>query len=291
MRIAVLACLAVLAAVVLYATTDFSGLMAWAVDVQRGFQNQMATAIRGLQAGEPGAYVALLSATAAYGFVHALGPGHGKYLVGGVGLGTSISTGRLMGLAISSSVAQAMWAILLVYGGFYVIEATAQQMTAVVEDALAPASYIAIACVGLALVWRGVRSLKAASKPGHDPAAESCGCHSHGPTPDEAAQVQSLRDAAALVLSIAIRPCTGAIFLLVIAWQMDFRMPGAIAVLVMGLGTAMLTSLVAVSSTAVRGAVFASTNALRLNVAVPAIQVCAGTLIAIVSFGLLGFLR
>lgn len=290
MRLLIIACLAVLVAVSLYLAADFSRLAEWAANAQRGFQNQMATAIRGLRTGEPGAYAALLSATLAYGFVHALGPGHGKYLVGGVGLGTSVTTRRLIGLAISSSLAQAIWAILLVYGGFYVIEVSAHQVQAAAEEALAPASYVAIACIGLTLVWRGVRSLQNASKSGHETASSNCGCHSHAPTIDEAAQVKSLRDATALVLSIAIRPCTGAIFLLVIAWQMDLRLPGAIAVLAMGLGTAMLTSLVAMSSIAARGAVFASTNVYRLNFAFPAIQICTGTLIALTSFSLLGLL-
>ena len=40
-----------------------------------------------------------------------------------------------------------------------------------------------------------------------------CNCHSHVPTPEEVASIGSLGDAIGLVLSIAVRPCTGAIFL------------------------------------------------------------------------------
>ncbi len=157
MRLNLLVCLAVAAALAVYLTVDLNRLAAWAMEAQRGFQNQMASAVRALKTGDPGAYLALLSATAAYGFVHALGPGHGKYLVGGVGLGSRISTLRLMGLAVVSSLAQALWAVILVYGGFLVLEASAYGMTSLAEDVLAPASYLAIACIGLLIVWRGQR--------------------------------------------------------------------------------------------------------------------------------------
>ena len=217
MRLGLLIALAAALASALYLMVELDDLAAWAISAQRDFQNQMATAIHALRAGQSGAYLALLSGAAAYGFVHALGPGHGKYLVGGVGLGTAISTWRLLGLSVSSSLAQALWAIILVYGGFFLIEASARQMTSLAESYLAPASYAAIACVGLMLIWRGLVAVRTVRH-----AATDCGCHAHGPTPQEAARVGSLREAVLLVLSIAVRPCTGAIFLLIIAWDLTF---------------------------------------------------------------------
>ena len=107
MSIGLYVSLAIFAAFAIYLFLDLSRVSIWALDAQRGFQNQMAAGVHALKTGEASAYVTLLSATAAYGFVHALGPGYGKYLVGGVGLGTSISSVRLMGLAVASSVAQA----------------------------------------------------------------------------------------------------------------------------------------------------------------------------------------
>lgn len=291
MRLTFAICLGVLAALLLYLSADFGRVVAWAVDMQRAFQNQMADAVRALRAGEPDAYFALLGATLAYGFVHALGPGHGKFLVGGVGVGTKVSVAQLVTLAVASSLLQALWAIVLVYGGFMLFEATAHSMTDLAEEILAPASYIAIACIGLALVWRGVRSLRRSPQSVGETTVSECGCHSHGPTPDEIAKLNSAREGLALVLSIAIRPCTGAIFLLVIAWQMDLRAAGGIAVVAMGVGTAALTSLVALSSVAARTATLASTSYLSaVHVAFPILQVSVGTLIALISLGLLGLI-
>ncbi|MEL6467496.1 MAG: hypothetical protein AAFQ58_21235 [Pseudomonadota bacterium] len=334
MRVTLLLIITVSVAFLAINLLDLSRIMLWAIEAQRGFQNQMAGAIRALKAGEAGAYTALLSATAAYGFVHALGPGHGKYLVGGVGLGTSVSVRKLVGLAAVSSLAQSLWAIVLVFGGFLFVEVSARQMTVMAEEYLAPISYLAIASIGLLLIWRGIKSVQRPDrllqashqrqatlppsgfsfarqhalaheggfdKPsirwadrntsaGQVPCEENCDCAAHGPTLDQVARVGSLRDALGLVLSIAVRPCTGAIFLLVIAWQMDLAMAGALAVVTMGFGTAGLTSLVAISSVAARKvAALSIGNSQGLRLVMPGIQVFSGATIALISLSLLGF--
>lgn len=282
MRLIVVFCLILAALVAISMAVDFDAVARWAAGHQRGFQNQMAGAVRALRTGDPGALFTLLFAAASYGFVHAVGPGHGKALIGGVGLGSSVSTARLLVISLVSSLMQAFWAILLVYGGFALVEISARRMTTLAEDVLAPASYIAIASIGVILVWRGGRSLwrerqaLGLQKADHD----HCGCHAHGPAPNDVAKLSSLRDAFVLVASIAIRPCTGAIFLLVIAWQMDIRTAGAAAVIVMGLGTAVFTSLVAVSTvTARRMSLVPVANLLVVSQVLPVLQILAGGLI------------
>lgn len=288
MRVALIAVLVAGALLAVVLSLNTSGLAQWAVEQQRGFQNQMAAAVRALRSGNAGAYAALLVAAGAYGFVHAVGPGHGKYAISGVGLGTRVPASRLVAMALASSLAQALWAILLVYGGFLLLEASAHQMTALAEEVLAPASHLAITGIGLFLLWRGGRALAGRNpfgRPmGHAHGGAGCGCHAHTPSADDIATLGSAREAAMLVASIAIRPCTGAIFLLVIAWQMDIRLAGAAAVVVMGLGTATLTGLVAVSSIAARGVTWAAADRVGATaVAVPALQALAGLVVVWIS--------
>ena len=260
----------------------------WATEAQRGFQNLMADAIRNLKSGDTGALLALFGAAGAYGFVHALGPGHGKYLVGGVGLGTNITPFRLVSIAVASSLTQSLWAIVLVYGGFSLISATAAQMTFLAEDVLAPVSYLAIAAVGAWLFWRGLRTLPIFSRTMSAAHKHEC-CHSHGPAPEDVARLTNWRETLTLIGTIAVRPCTGAIFLLVIAWQLDIALAGAFAVLVMGLGTAALTTTVALSSIAARrAAMFSATPSLGGRAALSSVQMAAGFLIMSFSFTLLG---
>ena len=69
-------------AVGLVLVVDTSALTYWAAQQKRVFQNAMASSLRALQAGDGMALWSLCSLTFAYGFVHAIGPGHGKVLLG-----------------------------------------------------------------------------------------------------------------------------------------------------------------------------------------------------------------
>lgn len=228
----------------------------FASDAQRDVQNAMAAALRGLRAGEPGALATLWGLCFAYGFVHAAGPGHGKLVIGGYGAGSRVPAKRLAGLALCASLAQAVTAILLVYAAVFVFGWGRAQMTDVADNMLAPLSYGLIGCVGLWLFLRGLRHLRP-SQPhdhahtGNETACSSCG-HAHGPTVEQAENVRTWRDAALVVGSIAVRPCTGALFLLILTWRLDINWAGIFGALIMGLGTASITVMVAFAAVGFR---------------------------------------
>ncbi len=282
----------ILAAILLFVIGQaaFPNVMDWAAGQQRAFQNEMAAAVRAIRSGAPGGWVTLLLAAGSYGVVHAAGPGHGKYLIGGVGLASSVSMLRMIALAITSSLAQAIWAVILVYGGFSLLQLSADHLTVLAEDWLAPASYLAIGGIGTVLAWRGLSALMphtSAGRRGHTDHADGCS-HAHGPTAEQVASVRTFREAAGLVVSIAIRPCTGALFLLVIAWQLDIKAAGFAAVIAMGLGTAILTSAVAVSSVTLRSmALLSGGQTGVMGVAAPVLQIIAGLFVLWFSLTLL----
>jgi nickel/cobalt transporter (NicO) family protein len=274
--------LAVLAVLVAWASGGFDALARWAAESQREAQGEMAGVIRALKGGEAGALAGLMALAFAYGFFHAAGPGHGKMLIGGYGLGRRVPALSLSAIALASSLAQAGTAIALVYGGIFLIGWTREQVEGIAETWLAPASYAAIGALGLWLVWRGLRGLLPAPRAHHHDHHHhdaSCG-HAHGPTVEEVARVASFRDAALLVGGIAIRPCTGAIFLLIICWRLGIDAAGIAGTLAMALGTATVTIAVALISATAResalGGLASSPVATRV---LPALELAAGALI------------
>ncbi|HEY9039727.1 MAG TPA: hypothetical protein VIN05_12395 [Roseovarius sp.] len=265
----------------------------WAADWQRDFQNGLATALRALRAGEPGALALLMSLAFGYGFVHAVGPGHGKVLIGGYGMGRRVPVLRLSLIALGASLAQAATAVLLVYGGALVLGYTRSQLTGAVEGWMAPLSSAAIGAIGLWLIFRGARRLwrQAKGRRAHTHDAE-CDCgHKHGPTPQEAAQTHGAWDTAALIGGIAIRPCTGALLLLVLTWQMNIALAGLAATLAMALGTASVTICVAVLSVLTReGTLRAVQGAAPMLRLMPLAEIMAGAAIAVIALQMLRWL-
>jgi nickel/cobalt transporter (NicO) family protein len=238
----------------------------WAAEQQRAVQNAMATALRAIRAGDPWALASLCLLSGAYGFVHALGPGHGKVLLGSVALTAEVPLRRMLAVGLAASLAQAGVAIILVSVGVGLLSLTSAGASDLAEGWMAHLSRWAIAAIGVLIAWRGLRGLWQGrhgdasdhhrhhhhhhdhdhSSQTEGPAAvdQTCGCgHAHGPTAAQLAALTSWRAVLALIVSIAIRPCSGALFLLVIAFR--FHIPGAgiLAVLAMGLGTALFNSL------------------------------------------------
>jgi ABC-type nickel/cobalt efflux system permease component RcnA len=279
----------------LWFSGGFDGIAIWAANEQRAFQNTIARTLRALRGGEPGAYALLMGSCFAYGFFHAIGPGHGKLLVGGYGLARNVPVMRLSLIALASSLGQAVTAILLAYGGLWVLGLTRERMVGAAEDWLAPVSYAMVAAIGLWLALRGIRRLREArTVPVHDHAhhgsGDTCGScgHRHGPSIEEAQQTGSLRDALVLVAGIAIRPCTGALFVLIITWQMDIAMAGIAGAFAMALGTASVTVAVGIIAAGFRGGIWrVVAQAGALVWVMPVIEIAAGLLVVTLSGALL----
>lgn len=265
-----------------------------AIDAQRWVQSALAGAIRQLRADHAGALAALLGLSFAYGVFHAAGPGHGKMLIGGYGMATRVRLVPLAVIAILSSLAQATVAVALVYAGITLFGWTRDRLIDATDQVTAPVSYAIVALIGLWLMvrgWRGIRTGQGdgqgeAQNPdrvhaheGHaheDHAHEAhthvhdghCG-HAHAPTPAQVANLTGWRDTAALVAGVAVRPCTGALFVLILTWQMGIGASGILAAYAMGLGTALVTVAVAAMSVWAREGAFASLPAGAIARAAP----------------------
>ena len=274
--------------------TDRLGL--WAQSAQRGFQDQMALGLRALRAGEPGALAAFWGLCFAYGFVHAVGPGHGKFLLGAYGAGKAVALRQMIGIGFLASLAQGASAIALVYGGVLIFNASREALQIAGDIWLERASLIAIALIGLWLVARASRKLMRqavpaaallAEGPPVSHVCEDCG-HRHGPSLHEVEHLTNWREAAMLIGAIAIRPCTGALFVLILTWRMGLVWQGIAAVLAMALGTAAVTIAVAAMAVLAReGAVGWAGRLPAARWLMPGLEALAGIFILMVALNML----
>ncbi len=86
----------------------------------------------------------------------------------------------------------------------------------------------------------------------HDDHCDHCG-HSHGPTPDQLAGPGGWARGLSAVLTVGIRPCSGAILVLVFALAQGLFWAGIAATFVMGLGTAITVATIAVIAVSAKG--------------------------------------
>jgi ABC-type nickel/cobalt efflux system permease component RcnA len=81
---------------------------------------------------------------------------------------------------------------------------------------------------------------------------EHCG-HSHGPTPDQLAGPGGWRRGLGTIFAVGMRPCSGAILVLVFSLAQGLFWAGIAATFVMGLGTAITVATIAVVAVSAKG--------------------------------------
>ena len=220
---------------------------AWIWSKHHQLHHSLARELRNLRDND-GVGWALVLASFLYGVLHAAGPGHGKVVLTTYLLTRKSRLNRGIAMGVSAALLQGVTALLLVYGligmaGWLPKETETASLWAT------RASFTLLAIVGLYLLtrastklYKSVRQLKHETGEhqhehtdhGH---GESCGCR-HMPSAAEIDTVNSGHEAVGIVLAIGLRPCSGAILVLILAAVMDLMWYGALAVIAMSLGTA-----------------------------------------------------
>ena len=248
------------------ADAQAGGLIGWLLAKQSEFYREMSATIRAAKS-DGSAVWTLLAISFAYGIFHAAGPGHGKAVISSYLVANEETAKRGIVLSFASALMQSLVAVLIVGIAAWMLNATAKTMCGA-ERAIEIASYALIAAFGARLVWtKGggfFRALQAerpaiAAVHHHDHGHhhhddhhhndhvhdEHCG-HSHGPTPDQLAGPGGWRRGLGAIVAVGIRPCSGAILVLVFALAQGLFWAGVAATFVMGLGTAITVATIAV---------------------------------------------
>jgi nickel/cobalt exporter len=232
------------------------GIVGWLLSKQSEFYREMSATIRAAKS-DGSAVWTLLAISFAYGIFHAAGPGHGKAVISSYLVANQETARRGIVLSFASALMQSLVAVVIVGICAWLLSSTAKTMCSA-EKAIEIASYVLIAAFGARLVWtKGggfMRALQAkpalamAAAHHHDHGHvhdEHCG-HSHGPAPSELAGPGGWQRGLGAIFAVGIRPCSGAILVLVFALAQGLFWAGIAATFVMGLGTAITVATIAV---------------------------------------------
>jgi ABC-type nickel/cobalt efflux system permease component RcnA len=255
------------------AEPQVGGIVGWLLARQSEFYREMSSAIRAAKS-DGSAVWTVLAGSFAYGIFHAAGPGHGKAVISSYLIANQETARRGIVLSFASALMQSLVAVVIVAICALLLNATAKTMCGA-EKAIEISSYALIAAFGARLVWtKGGGFIRALQAPrpalamagrghshdhdhhhhdhhhhDHGPDQhvhdEHCG-HSHGPEPGELAGPGGWRRGFGAIFAVGVRPCSGAILVLVFALAQGLFWAGIAATFVMGLGTAITVAAIAV---------------------------------------------
>lgn len=244
-------------------------LFSWVQDQQQWFSQNMTGAIEKLAGGDAWhAGLVLAAFSFVYGVFHAVGPGHGKAVISSYVLANERTLRRGVLLSFMAGFFQAVSAVVLVSLFALVFNLGSRRMTTLSNN-LETLSYAVITLFGVWLLIGQLRSMFAARLTGdhdhghahddghdhaHDHADDAHDHHGHAhlPGPEQLDGTWSWTKAIGLAAMVGLRPCTGALIVLVVALHQHLYWAGIASTFVMALGTSITVSVLAIMAVSSR---------------------------------------
>jgi nickel/cobalt exporter len=265
---------------------EVGGFTGWVLQQQAAFYRMLSGTIRASKADGSAAWT-LLGISFAYGIFHAAGPGHGKAVISSYLVANDETWKRGIALSFASAILQAFTAVAIVAIAAVLLNATSKAMGTTVRI-VEMVGYGLIILIGLRLFWVKGRVFLKMLRPqaeahahhdhahhghfhghahdhshdhhhhghghnhDHDDEGHAWG-HAHAPEPSELTGKHWLRRGLAAIIAVGLRPCSGAIIVLVFALAQGLFWIGVASTFVMGLGTAITVSAIATLAVGARG--------------------------------------
>jgi nickel/cobalt exporter len=257
------------------------GIVGWVMVKQAEFYRSLSGALRAAKA-DGAAVWALFGLSFLYGVFHAAGPGHGKAVISSYVVANEETWWRGVVLSFASALLQALVAVAIVGIAAVLLNATAATMRSAVYW-IEVVSYALIIAIGLRLVWVKGRAMiaefratpklidagaAATSAHRHDHAHHdhthahhdhhghhahghdhhddaSAWGHAHAPEPQQLAGPGGWKRGLSAIVAVGLRPCSGAILVLVFSLAQGLFWAGVVSTFIMGLGTAITVAVIA----------------------------------------------
>jgi len=196
--------------------------------------------------------LSLLLFSLLYGVLHALGPGHGKVVITTFLATHPAKLKTSLKLTLLASLLQGTVAIVLVTLMLVILQTSSRQLH-LGSFWLEKGSYLLVIGLGIWIGYRALQSLwqqrqqrsalkiyTLRSDHQHD---AHCGCgHAHLPSAQQISEALNGKTQLLVVMSMGLRPCSGAIMMLLFAKVIGVYLWGVASAAVMAVGTALTIS-------------------------------------------------
>lgn len=258
---------------------SWPSLILLSMNWQRDISAELSELLYDARENSLAAGLSLMSLSFVYGVLHSLGPGHGKFIVSTYVATHPTKVKASLMLTIVSALLQAVVAIILVSTLLFIFDLSMREVNSNANYFIT-VSFYSVVILGLVIVWRNLRAIwklftlkqkiethdgvenniknnvafsinkitplhtnKVTTHTHHD----ACGCgHKHFVEADLINKASSLKEYIAIILSIGLRPCTGAIMVLLFANVLNVYWLGMLSAFVMAIGTALTASTIAI---------------------------------------------
>ncbi|OOH91079.1 cobalt transporter [Pasteurellaceae bacterium 15-036681] len=252
----------VIVAIALYQIYPY--LLFKVMEWQRAFNLELSASLKAIAQNSTQAGISLIIVSFLYGVFHAVGPGHGKFILTSYLSLEQTKLPQAMKITLLSALVQGFVAIGLVTV-IVVIFTLSRSYFNLTLKWVERGSFVIMVLFGLYWCYQAFKHLKAKPKkfmvksiqvvqpksplmmPQQHVHSENCGCgrHKHMPSANEMATAKDWKTTAMLIFSIGLRPCSGAILVLFLAYTLDLYVWGVASTLAMAIGTGLTLTLFA----------------------------------------------
>ena len=221
---------------------------------QKAFNLQLSSSLNQLNQQYQEAGITLIFISFFYGIFHAIGPGHGKFILTSYLALEQSKLRQAVKISLASSIVQGIVAILLV--SIIIVAFTlSRTYFNLTLKWVERGSFMLMILLGVYWIyqaWQGIRPPKLQIRKispmqmsqektplvSHHIHHEHCGCgHQHLPSSVQMNQSTGWKSQLFLILSMGSRPCSGAILVLFLSYTLNIYLWGILATLIMALGT------------------------------------------------------
>jgi ABC-type nickel/cobalt efflux system permease component RcnA len=194
------------------------------------------------QNNSPTSYLWLLFFSFLYGILHALGPGHGKSLVGSYFLSQNRSILKAFNISLLIGVVHTFSAFLLTLFIYLVLNMLFISFLTDIEYIATKLSAIIIIAIALYLIYKKYKTKNNLSFTTHNPNTTSCGCSGCNTKSEDIG----------VILAAGIVPCPGTVTIFIFTFGLGIYYVGFLSAIFMSLGMSLIIFITAYLSINVR---------------------------------------